>query len=474
MTTINQIHVGPGGTFEASGDYTTKPSDIDALFAHLKANDEDVITIHFHGGLVNERKGVQIAEMMQGVYEEADNYALSFVWETGLIETFQQNLTQISSTELFQKFLKWVIKCAAERFGGFNTRGAGEPISMAEIEAELSKDRPFGSYDQAETGKGAARGGPIAVKEENLEDIQEELVTQFEELVDEDDEIEDLLREKGLVEPVDTSEKGIWTAAKVAVQLAKITYRVIRRHVRDRDHGFYPTVVEEILREYYLADLGAWVWGNMKDKAEDMWRPNDGLVGPEQHVGSYVLDAMATLQADRDVTFNLVGHSAGTIVICQLLKAVATRHPGIKMGSVIFLAAAARSDLALDGVVAHQHLFNSFQQFTMADSYECDDSLVPGIYTRSLLYFISGVLEPDMVDQPIAGMMRFTTGNDPFHEGAPKDWADFVLAAERTVLSDSFELDPGAPEGRRSASRKHGDFDNDEPTQKSLIHILQA
>lgn len=474
MTNINQIHVGPAGSFEASGDHSTTPADIDALFAHLQAGDEKAITIHFHGGLVSESNGVEVAEMMKPVYEAADNYSLSFVWETGLIETLRQNLTRIHQTKLFQKLLKWVIKRAAERFGGFNTRGAGEPIPQSEIDAELAKDRPFESYDHADTGKGAARGGAISVKEENLDDILEELIAEFEEFVDEDDEIEDLLREKDQLEPVDASEKGIWTAAKVAAKLAKITYRVIRRHVRDHDHGFYPTVVEEILREYYLADLGAWVWGNMKIKANAMVLPNDNLVGEEQHVGTYVLDAIAKLQAERDVKVNLVGHSAGTIVICHLLEAAAVRHPGVEINQVVFLASAARSDLAVCEVAAHPERFDSFRQYTMADSYERDDSLVSGVYTRSLLYFISGVLEPDMVDQPVAGMMRHATREKPFHKGPAKDWADFVLTNDRTVLSDSSELDPDAPDGRRSTSRKHGDFDNDKPTQKSLTHALQA
>lgn len=68
--------------------------------------------------------------------------------------------------------------------------------------------------------------------------------------------------------------------------LAAIAYRVIRRHVRGRDHGFYPTVVEELLRELYLANLGAWVWDQMKEKAAAMWLPNDGLSGDERRVGS--------------------------------------------------------------------------------------------------------------------------------------------------------------------------------------------
>ena len=143
MTTIHQIHVGPGGTFEASGDFSTSPQDIDQLVEHLIGSNFKAVSVHFHGGLVNETKGVSVAQMMQPVYEEANNYALSFVWETGLIETIRQNLADVHQTKLFQKLLKWVIKRTAERFGGFNARGPGAPIPDDEVEFELGKGRPF-------------------------------------------------------------------------------------------------------------------------------------------------------------------------------------------------------------------------------------------------------------------------------------------------------------------------------------------
>lgn len=473
MSIINQVHVGPGGTFEASGEFSTDPGEVDVLFDHLRTSDEKAITIHFHGGLVKESSGVKTAKMMKRVYEEANNYPLSFVWETGLLETFRQNLTSIHKTKLFQKILKLVLKRVGERFGGFNARGAGTPIPMDEIEEELKKEFPFADYDQKDTGKGASRGGAIAVREENLEDIREELIAEFEEDIDADDEFEKLFTEKD--EGVeDASQRGIFTAAKAAAKIAKIAYRVIRRHVRDRDHGFYPTVVEEILREYYVADLGAWVWGRMKDKAAAMWLPNDGLVGDEQRAGAYVLDAIEKLQANKDIAINLVGHSAGAIAICHLLAAAAARHPGIRINHVVFLAPAVRSDLALAEVATHSDRYQQFRIFTMSDSYERDDVLVKFVYTRSLLYFISGVLEPDMVDQPIAGMMRHATQRKPFQSGAARKWADFILDMDRTVLADSSDLDPSAPEGRRTTSRKHGDFDNDPKTQESLQHVIKV
>ena len=475
MVAHAKIHVGPGGTFEPKGDFSTNPADIDQLLGELTASSQSSLTIHYHGGLVSESKGVEVSDMMAPVYDAAGNYPVAFIWETGLLETFRDNLTKLNDTKLFKKLVKWVAKRAAKRFGGLNAKGAGVPVTDAEIEAELNKIKPFEDYDSKETGKGAARGGDIAVTEDDLDIIKEELEAEFEEEIEDDDEIEALLAEREGRDVVNASEKGLFSSIKLARKLAKIAYRVIRRHVRDRDHGFHCTVVEEVLREYYLADLGAWVWGTMKDKAAAMWLPNDGLFDEEQHVGFYFLNSLAQLQSARpDFKINLVGHSAGSIVICQMLKAIATHFPSIKIDNVVFMAAAVRSDLAVKEVANHPERYEKFHFYTMADSYEQDDVLVPYAYSRSLLYLISGVLEPDEVDLPVAGMIRHATQKKPFAGGSAREWADFILKHNRTVLSDSSVLTPGAGAGRHCTALKHGDFDNNAEMQSSLSHILAS
>src|SRR5690606_11603846 len=95
----------------------------------------------------------------------------------------------------------------------------------------------------------------------------------------------------------DDGSKGfIEVAMTLAGYLAKVVVAVIKRYIRKTDHGFYPTVVEEILRAVYVADLGEWVWGGMKDVASGMWKPNDGLGGEDMHGGRYFLAGLSALQ----------------------------------------------------------------------------------------------------------------------------------------------------------------------------------
>ena len=365
-----------------------------------------------------------------------------------------------------------MIKRTAERFGGLDGRGVGSPVTEVEIDAQLARDRPFQDYDHETTGKGAARGGDIAIRESELELVRQELEAEFQELVEGDLEIESLLAEKDQETP-QVSSRGIFSPIKIIKALARIAFRVIRRHVRNRDHGFYPTIVEEILRELYLADLGAWVWGSMKDKASNIWSSNDGLIGEEQHIGSYFLEHLNTLQSERDVVVNLVGHSAGAVVISHLFDTL-ERYPNVSFGTIAFLAPAATSDLVVQTMLSRQDRFSAFRMYTMTDHFERNDMLVKGVYTRSLLYFIAGVLEPDMVDKPLSGMMRYASDKRPFDDDATREWTNYVRSNNRLAEADSTEVEPNAAPGFRTSSRSHGGFDNDLLTLESLTTLLKS
>lgn len=471
---INFVNVGPNGTFETSGDYNTKSGDIDTLFQYLKSSESKSLVLHFHGGLVSENAGVAVAQKMTTVYEAAGAVPLTFVWETGLVETLRDNLLQIHDTALFQKLQKWLLRRVAQRFGGFEGRGAGAHVPMAQIEAELSKSRPFADYDDPVTGKGALARGGLSISEVNLDALTSDLQAEFQEDIDGDDTV--IIEIDSLAKRIpDAGARGLISGFKAAKMLAGIAYRVIRRHVRGRDHGFYPTVVEELLREIYLADLGAWVWSRMKEKAANMWLPNTDLNGDERRVGSYVLDKIAELLLVRpDFKINLVGHSAGSIAICELLKAADARGINLHVNTIAFLAPAGRSELGVAELVSYPNRFKNFRCYTMDDEYERADQLVPGIYTRSLLYFISGVLEPDEVDAPLMGMIRHTSRSGYFETGAAADWAAFMKGPQCLVISDSSVIDPDAGAGFRTTSRSHGNFDDDEPTRESLTELLKV
>jgi len=263
------------------------------------------------------------------------------------------------------------------------------------------------------------------------------------------------------------------SSIQIAAKVAKVVIRVIRRFMKGIDHGAYPTVVEEVLRELYLADLGAFVWDGMKQAACDMWAPNHGPITHDSHAGAYFLHKLNRHMADNDdFQVHLIGHSAGSIAVCHMLGAVSRDTAlSIKPTTISFLAPACTHELFKTEMWDHQDRFGSFRMFTMTDEAECNDRLVPYIYTRSLLYFISGVLEPSGVDKPILGMERYESANAPYDVAALLEVARWLREhdGDRQALSPT---GGAAPAGMRTNSLKHGDFDNDPETLSSLAHII--
>ncbi len=473
---LNYINVGPDGTFARSGEFQTLPNDVDALFAALEAQPPERLALHFHGGLIKEASGFEIAEKMFKVYDAAGSHSIAFVWETGLIETIVTKIDTIGRSDLFRKLLKLVLKQAAKRLGfglAADLARGGAGLTEAEMNAELAKDRPFEKLDTP-----AARSAAVVRSEADLASAEAEIQEELEAEIEADASVQTLLEANAdelrpgvaaEIEKTGAKGPGLITIAKL---LAKVTFRVIKRFFTKRDHGFYPTVVEEILRELYIADAGEWVWGGMKTKAEEMWGSNDGRAAQLQYAGTYFLDALAAYYDRHPATrIDLIGHSAGSIAIGHMLDAVASRHPNLRFRNVLLLAPACTSQL-LEGKILPRlgQQFSEFRMFTMHDDFESQDSLLKGVYTRSLLYFISGVLE-DEVDKPIAGMHRYLSGEKPY-TGAPYDTIRTFLdpTVHRIVLSKTKD-DAGA--GLASHALSHGIFDDDPTTCASLQHIIR-
>lgn len=462
---LNFLNVGLGGTFTASGAFRSTRADVDRLMDHVGTLDSPRLAVHFHGGLVSEEAGMAVARSVAGVYQGAGSHPVTFVWETGALETIAAQLRALHRTRLFRKLRTLILRRAAKYVGDVVAgRGAGRRLTDEEVEGAVLAGGFFPMVDA-----GAARGG-------GLEDVDEaELQAEFDADLQADLEIEEIFREEAAETPLldraqleNAAAKGILSWGKAAKTLATITYRAIKRHTDGRDHGFYPTVVEELLREIYLADLGAWTWSTIKEKAEAMFATDGAEADGDVRAGAYFLQRLGELRAAKpSLVVDLVGHSAGSIAICHMLRAMAERGDA-PVRRIAFLAPACRTDLMHGELVRHPERFAEFRMFTMSDAQESADELVPFVYTRSLLYFISGVLE-DEADATIAGLDRHLTGDDPYTDEHLTALAAFIAEPRRLVLSRTVDA---AAMGQRSTSTTHGGFDEDAATRASLTHWL--
>lgn len=452
------------------------------------------IVLHFHGGLVSEKAARGVASRLYPVYaERAGAYPLFSVWESGLVETVSNNLKDILKDSVFQELVKkvgeWVIKEGApeasakgagtsidedmyrQEFDEWfadkraqppvvdqvtllqsNTRAAAaDEIELAtKIEAELEDDQVF-----VETMAGAAvqrqRASATATRGKGVKPRM--LVTSI------DDDAADAL----FGPTTSTSSKGLVNWVAVAKFVAQITYATIKRVAKGRDHGVYTTIVEEVLRAAYLAKLGGVIWGQMKKACADAFEVKAGA-------GEIVLNTWAERLAAGDSVprIVLVGHSTGAVYINQWIKRSAALTPAQKY-DVVFLAPACLATDFHDVAKNFGDKIANLRIFAMQDEKERADTLVPIIYLRSLLYFVSGVVESD-ADAPVLGMQRFVE-EKAFDDGFPSVTfaRDYLKQGKSRAIWSIATGDAGLT----SSAVRHGDFDDDEHTRDSMVSIIK-
>lgn len=489
----NYVNVGKEGTFLAGNDplFNSTPQEIDELFQNLKNKNKTKIVFYFHGGLVPAEDGMDTAKrIVKYVEKDTDAHPICFIWETGLSKTIMHNLYTVEQSDFFKKLMVKVIKIAGKKLGiealdniG-NSKGV-ETMKESEINFELSKEEPFANYQVNVASKSASVIDAEKVKSDiELEArILPEIEAELEEEIESDDDFKRIAakekpeEESKLINPeyieAEVAEgKGIISSAKLIAASVKITYNVIKRHIQKTDHDFYPTVIEEILREVYVSNIGNWLWGSMKKKAAAMWKPSDFTGDYENwYVGSYVIKKLEEYQKEigKPLTIDLVGHSAGSIVICELFKKLNAEKSNLKFRNIIFFAPACRCDLFDEAILGSAERFLSFRIFTMKDDLEKQDHLIKFLYPRSLLYLISGILEEER-DAHILGLQRHISGNKPYIGDMFTRITTFLADEGKIVYSKS---DDTALNGFKTGSLTHGGFDDDkETTLDSMVYII--
>ncbi|MCP4306298.1 MAG: alpha/beta hydrolase [bacterium] len=488
------IRTGPDGTIVGTA------ADVDDLVNRLVGKHR--IVLHFHGGLISDSRGEQIAARLLPVYESADAYPVFFVWRSGLLEILIGNLVEIVDDALFKnlrmKVAKWTD--GKRRHTGGAKAGTVAAVNPHEIDVwrELSKlDAEREPYELAvipddfdelspeeEAEFIAELQASPALKAATLEVVESALDEPAETEVDHvpsrvaaaasslvsPEIVEELKVEAAKGE----GEKGALELLSIAKKAALVLTRTIHRLRIGRDHGIYPTIVEEILREFYLANVGSAVWAAMKGETADTFADVAGRGG--RRFMATLGKRMADTGWRPEIT--LVGHSTGAVFINNLLRHLRQArddpdHPmpdDVRIRNVVFLAPACTYEHMAGALDEYGSMVDRFRMYTMSDDAESDNSLLPAVYTRSLLYFISGVLERTLdggsdFDAAVVGMQRYFLNDDDVYTTAELDVVrDFLAGREgRTVWSPTM----GGP-GLSSGALEHTTFDDDEATLESV------
>ncbi|WP_030573238.1 hypothetical protein [Streptomyces aureocirculatus] len=490
------IHSGTSGRLAS-----TSTDDVDALVASLK--DRPRVVLHFHGGLIDDQLGFATAERLTPVYEEAGAEPVFFVWSSGLLETLMGNLPRIIEESVFQTLLHRVTRYAVgvvlpqpgQRTAGPLSappakavaaelallRTGQEPYARrpvpadvpplgdserVRITAELSADSELADRNREIVGS-VLRSAPGTTAARDIDGGRAAVATLMS---------PDTVAELAAEAAGGGNRRALVTSALLVRRTVRVIAAVVSRFRHRTDHGLYPTVVEEILREFYVANVGAAIWDAMKRQTADTFAE-----AAEVRAGRYFLDRFGALLASGTrPRVSVVGHSAGAVLIGNLLTELARRRADaddplpadFRVRDVVLLAPACTVSHLAPAVRLQGELFDRLRMFTMTDEAERADQLLPPLYPRSLLYFVSGVLERGPAGHsalaPIAGMQRWYTNDGAFGEQDSADLRAFLGAdAQRTVWSP-VDGEPGLSSGARS----HAAFDNDPEVLASLARML--
>ena len=103
------------GRLGPTGLLHTPPESLRHIFDGLRASGSSRMTIYFHGGLIDEIMGLELARLLYPeISENCDSYPVFFIWESGVLETIQSAMVNVvESSPLFMRTLKHLAKALA-------------------------------------------------------------------------------------------------------------------------------------------------------------------------------------------------------------------------------------------------------------------------------------------------------------------------------------------------------------------------
>jgi len=474
---------------------STSAKDLESIFAKFVASPCATLVVHFHGGLNRTTEGIARVSQLAPIYLDAGAYPVFFVWESWVAEVAFNGVAEIFSETIFQGAVSRIRDFLLDKIRSSQVYRGVADESAEDLAARRALEAFVADPAAAVSIPPARRSQLFILTERERRDFRD--AVQNDALLR--DEIGAIANAQRGGADAERRERG-GTAAhglrqtrmnpefletvrdpgqayraafalKLASALLDILVRVCKRLANGHDHGLQATIVEEVLRALYLVE-GWFSW--MKSQIEDAFKPD-----PAQYGGTAFLSGLQLLrQAGGRPRVVLVGHSAGSIYICNFLEHAKRMVPG-QLFDVVFLTPAVSFERFAETLAGSADVIANLKSIALTDALEREDRwlpVLPDAYPASLLYFTSGVMEPDVSgngDVAIVGMQRFfSDAGAPGSPACERVRAYFAAKPERLAWS---VLDLRGAEGPREVEvgRHHGGFDEDAGTRAVLQSIIR-
>jgi hypothetical protein len=462
----------------SSGRFSgTSRTQLASAFERFRTSPQkDRLILHFHGGLVPLSAAEDIATRLLPLYRDQGlGYPLFAMWESGLWEVLRNNWQEIVQQDVFPRLVERVLQFVIGK------------LDQEPGEKGTTVDLPTRFEVQAKMQEARVGKEPLVERHDDAEKLDESLTPaeekQFTELLQSDTVLAEAASRMSREEMTELApdlqkdaeqartaqnpgDKAIIETALLVRAGLRVLVRCLKRFANKRHHGVYTTVVEEVAREIKGDLIGGIVWKHMKKDTADSYSGAADTYG-----GSALLEEIGKLHAaGSKPRIVLVGHSTGAVYICYLLQAAQKVLPSDVKFDVVFLAPACTFKLFDETLAAAGDRIGAFRSFGMEDEVEIADQFFPPLYLRSLLYFVSGLVE-DEVDIPLIGMKRYHSGTAPF-DATTFPYVDRVLTRLMTIPHAWLWSRSSGEPGLNTTSIHHGDFDNDENTLASVAYCI--
>ncbi len=433
------INLSAEGRLHASGSLHTPAAELPARLEAFAASGGRSLTLYVHGGLVNERAGLEQARaLLPELSENAQSHPLFLLWESGLLETLQGALLEATQgSPLFTRVLRKLLKHAARALEG--ARAPGPPAlaleaalpgtgiaDAASLRADLEAERlpvdnpmalaaleppPGATVDEVADEQVAALQADLAADPEAsaaLAQIVKAVRAAAPALESTPESAPgaapsnaapgfatgylsgDLLRELAAQAPPPAVDGELISAAALWAFAGRILRAVIARYRAHTDHGLAGTVLEEIYRTMYADRVGAFLWEQLQHRARGAF---DDLPTGSVSTGSALTDGVLTddapggtlllslLRAHREqhgpFDLHLVGHSAGALLLCHLIERAAREWgDAFAVRTLVLLAPACSCELFQRTVIPHAGRIDTVRIVALEDELERRDPLL--------------------------------------------------------------------------------------------------
>ena len=442
--------------------------------------------------------GEAAAAELLPLYTSAGATPLFVIWETGWKEIVEQNIPTIFREDIFNRLIRRVaqfVKAKADKEAkadretssdGARSIGGMDLPKESAIEAEIVRaqngDEMFQdvAFDHLPLNTQLTADEQEQIQQEIEND--KELRTELQQIanarkeppgeparsVTEAGSSETLMSPEVLedISPTSTGERGLISTAMLAKHVVVIVGSVISRLSKGRGHGAYLTIVEEVMREFYIRNVGKFLWDGMKKEVDQAFG-----FAPDSGGASFVRHFKKMWDAGVRPTVTLIGHSAGSIYVARLLKELdraLEAYPEARV-NVVFIAPAVTFTEYADTLRSAGNRIAALRIFGMSDSIEREDRIAKALYPASLLYFVSGVLEEGR-DEPLVGMQRYY---DKPYVGPGFEAVEYArnFSCMKRQFSAVWSDIRQAP-GCNSDMRSHGGWAEAAATRASVMEII--